>query len=153
MGAGFFLDRNTPKAIGRALALVRPDIHVHDDVFGQATPDEEIVAWLAEEDLTMITRDITMTTRLRQRLMLMQSGIHSFHFVGGGNATTWATFQLIVKFFPAFEGIVESQPGGIFTFTASQAPSRRYVFGPKGEVISTPKSGTPRKGATSPGGR
>jgi uncharacterized protein with PIN domain len=53
----FFFDRSMGKSIPRAFALLGLDVVVHDDHFGQATPDDVWLAVVGEQGWIVITKD------------------------------------------------------------------------------------------------
>lgn len=136
MHGGFFFDRNVPVKAVRALQVLRDDVVGHSEWFRPEERDEVIAQVVADRRHSLVTRDVKMAARPRQRRVLLDAGLHVFINADGGNLGTWDFFVLLVKNFAAMETIAKTEQPAIFFYSRATAPYLRYFLQPDGQMAS-----------------
>lgn len=73
-----FIDRSIPRAVASALKQDRDDVVWLDEVFHQATPDEEWLREVGARGWIVISRDKKIRTRPGERREILESGVDCF---------------------------------------------------------------------------
>lgn len=107
-----FFDRNVGTSVPGALRLVRKDVRVHDEVFGeQKVPDTAIIPRTAQEGWVLITRDKKMHRRPAELDAIRSSRARCVVLVQRKNLTRWDMLRRLVCSWDEIEGLVEGSAG------------------------------------------
>ena len=107
----FYFDASVPRAVPRALALVRGDVRQAGEPGSPARDwrDEDWLRFAAERGWTVVMRDKRVRRRPGEREALRTDGLRgAFILTGAGNYTQWQVLELLVLRWRGIEGAVVS---------------------------------------------
>ena len=73
----FFFDANLSPKLAKVLAALGIDAHHHDDVFGPATEDVDIIRVVAARGWVYVSADTSVRKNPAERTALVESGIRA----------------------------------------------------------------------------
>lgn len=122
-----WIDTSIPRAVARALALVRDDILYVGDRYPFAANQDAV--WLADagrEDALVVLRDKRIRTRPGERRIILDHSVGAFIINQKQNPTRWQYLRLIVGSLDEMGGRFSETPRP-FVFTVDSKGQLRQV--------------------------
>jgi len=97
------------KRIPQAFALLGLDAIAHDDLFDQATPDDQWLAAVGEQGWIVITKDDRIRFNEAERAALIAHNVGCF-VLTKRNASSWQMAQNLMRVWDTIAQLAESAP-------------------------------------------
>lgn len=112
----FVVDENLI-AVGRALALLRPDLGAVnqpplDHLLPSGTLDPDWIPIVASRRWTVITNDKGLRTRHSEAQLALDKGLRVVHLFRAGNLNRWQQATRLLAHWPAVEKLLTLHPSG-----------------------------------------
>jgi len=126
----FFVDENT-LGLGKALAIARKDvIHVGHPLIPQVPLGSLDAVWIpvvAQQSLTLITRDKHIRTKPAELALLRQHGLRIFWIAGARDLSTWDYLVRLVRRWTDIERILDNRGPGPWFMSINEGAIRELA--------------------------